>query len=374
MNGSAALLLLAIALVAGGFALVVLKPEHFSDKAQHELDVLGFFKLKTGAGVLVIALGIFLGIQVARDARFGNRPVGASATPSVLATQTPAARTTLTPSSADPKSVAATATPVPASTPQERPTPRAQPGGADAAPTRTIPPQANTPTIAPVVAAPTPLPAPTPCADHLQLGFLWATTTFPSVATYLGCAPKDEQPLEGSYQPFQNGEMLFRNDTRKVTVFAFEQTFQDGGAVGTWKTESILGDREEAIPQSTMGLQDPVRGFRDVWSRNDYQHRLLQATKSECAFRQSFVANSRSEYGNGAIQEFPGGRLFYVPLEGRVIWIVIGAEPGPGTFLRVHDGSADADSRVTLVDFHPAGEPEQCVLRVRQSLAATGRP
>jgi hypothetical protein len=179
----------------------------------------------------------------------------------------------------------------------------------------------------------------------------------------------DGPPRSTCQCPFEHGEMLYRADTGKAVAFTFETEVPDVGISGTWRTEDILDDRNEPRPLHLFGMQAPVRGFRDVWSRSNYQAKLGRATRTECAFRSAFTPNTVTEYGSGALQDFPhgGGRMFYVPLAGRVVWIVEGSEPGPGTFLRVRDESPASHPDVILVDFHPPTEPDECVLKLRQS-------
>ena len=107
------------------------------------------------------------------------------------------------------------------------------------------------PTVYPLVACPT---GPGPSfAGAWTAGNLRAT---------LGCPTKPEASLTTSFEPFANGFMVWREDTRRVTVFYKDGTWQE--FADTWAE----GQPEYSCTDAYAPAQTPPtphRGFGKVW-------------------------------------------------------------------------------------------------------------
>ena len=107
------------------------------------------------------------------------------------------------------------------------------------------------PTVYPLVACPT---GPGPSfAGAWTAGNLRAT---------LGCPTKPEASLTTSFEPFANGFMVWRGDTRRVTVFYKDGTWQE--FADTWaEDQPEYGCIDAYAPAQTPPT--PHRGFGKVW-------------------------------------------------------------------------------------------------------------
>lgn len=79
----------------------------------------------------------------------------------------------------------------------------------------------------------------------------------------LGCPRAAARSVWTAWEPFQNGAMLWRNDTDQVTV-----VYNGGG----WRTLPDQWDQQTPPPargQPPAGLQAPVRGFGWIWGNGD---------------------------------------------------------------------------------------------------------
>lgn len=167
---------------------------------------------------------------------------------------------------------------------------------------------------APTVAAPTPLPPPTPLPTFVaqtfeeeppsdrftaSIPFTGAWTADPARQQTLGWA-LETQPSSATVvaQPFEHGVMLWRSDTGQI----FALWTQDGRQ--NWRAfEDTFAEGEPEIdPALTApgGLQQPARGFGKIWRQNPELREALGWAQ---------VRENKSE---ALIQTFEHGLMAYV--------------------------------------------------------------
>jgi hypothetical protein len=114
---------------------------------------------------------------------------------------------------------------------------------------------------------PTPVSLPTPCTspidERLQTGYA-------GLPPRLGCAAEAGVGTLIAYQPFERGEMFWRQDTRAIYVLSQDGTWATGTwATGTWATyeDTWYEGQPDADPALVppQGLSQPVHGFGKVW-------------------------------------------------------------------------------------------------------------
>ncbi len=206
--------------------------------------------------------------------------------------------------SPQPTEVAPSATPVPV-VDEPSPTPVDEPSATPSSTATATPEPTATPV--PPTATPLPLPSPSPSpsptatvsqvstcsitADPFFLGFL---NTDPKSAE-LGCADNLPVASLAEIQPFQNGAMLRREDTRQIYVrYANQRWTQrpDG-----WQEGDPLRSDDPRFAPPGPGLFQPERGFGRLWESDDQLRSALGwATAPATPF-------------NAVVQSFNGGVL-----------------------------------------------------------------
>lgn len=133
---------------------------------------------------------------------------------------------------------------------------------------------------------------PTPCAQTLSGNAAQIAQQFPA----LGCPQGDQQFIFMARQPFQNGQMVWRSDTRTIYVLnddrtwrSFPDTFEEGQA--------------ESDPSLTPppNLFQPVRGFGKVWRE---QLRGPDAAIGWATAPEQGANNGLQEWQNGLLLSF----------------------------------------------------------------------
>jgi hypothetical protein len=114
----------------------------------------------------------------------------------------------------------------------------------------------------------------------------------------LGCATKPEASVSTSFEPFANGFMVWRGDTRRVTVFYKDGAWQE--FADTWaEDQPEYGCIDAYAPAQTPPT--PHRGFGKVWcTQPGVRDRLGAALQDE-------IGNDR------AAQDFENGAMVLIP-------------------------------------------------------------
>ena len=143
------------------------------------------------------------------------------------------------------------------------------------------------PTVYPLVA----------CATGPGPSFAGAWTAGNLRAT-LGCATKPEASVSTSFEPFANGFMVWRGDTRRVTVFYKDGAWQE--FADTWaEDQPEYGCIDAYAPAQTPPT--PHRGFGKVWcTQPGVRDRLGAALQDE-------IGNDRTA------QDFENGAMVLIP-------------------------------------------------------------
>jgi hypothetical protein len=222
-----------------------------------------------------------------------------------------------------------------------------------------------------------PTPAATPCLAHVTGGFesVMSTQAYASWTGLLGCDGDGEIPIEGSYQHFVGGEMLYVRDAKFTSqptpqsvkkILAFRFAAGDD-TTGTWRTYG--DDYKQGDPLCTDQVPSPkaVTGFGRLWceGKTDEGEAIKDvfgpATQPECGFElsPSLQKPSNAQDPWGAQQEFAHGWLYFMPLSNRVVWILIDQEApvqkNTGTYHRVPEPSTPT----------VAAGPSGCGMRLR---------
>jgi hypothetical protein len=114
----------------------------------------------------------------------------------------------------------------------------------------------------------------------------------------LGCATKPEASVSTSFEPFANGFMVWRGDTRRVTVFYKDGAWQE--FADTWaEDQPEYGCIDAYAPAQTPPT--PHRGFGKVWcTQPGVRDRLGAALQDE-------IGNDRP------VQDFENGAMLLIP-------------------------------------------------------------
>jgi hypothetical protein len=113
----------------------------------------------------------------------------------------------------------------------------------------------------------------------------------------LGCAVRPEASVSTSFEPFANGFMVWRGDTRRVTVFYQDGTWQE--FADTWvEGEPDYSCADAYAPARTPPT--PHRGFGKVWC-------------TEPGVRDRLGAALQDEMGNDRpVQDFEKGAMVLI--------------------------------------------------------------
>ncbi|NIO68589.1 MAG: hypothetical protein GTN71_05970 [Anaerolineae bacterium] len=154
-----------------------------------------------------------------------------------------------------------------------------------------------TPTVEPPPPTPTPIPTPTLACALEPVGEFreaWSSE--------IGCPEDEEKVIWCAWQEFQHGYMLWRIDTRKITVFSLEGA--DGGSWQVYDDTWVDGKYPIDIDPGIVpppGLVQPKRGFGLVWReqlggpKSDIGWALMEE-EGLCAVVQSFEKGSMFRY------------------------------------------------------------------------------
>jgi hypothetical protein len=125
-------------------------------------------------------------------------------------------------------------------------------------PTATLIPPTNTPTLTPIPTTPLPpIETPTTCSFNPSDTFY---RVWQAERSRLGCA-LNEVKVFTAEQPFENGFMFWREDRERFVYVLCKKK-------GTW--QSYVGTFQEGDPETggcspPPGLQEPRRGFGQIW-------------------------------------------------------------------------------------------------------------
>jgi hypothetical protein len=113
----------------------------------------------------------------------------------------------------------------------------------------------------------------------------------------LGCPTKPEATVSTSFEPFANGFMVWRGDTRRVAVFYKDGTWQE--LTDTWaEGQPEYGCTDAYTPAQTPPT--PHRGFGKVWC-------------TEHGVRDRLGAALQDEMGNDRpVQDFENGAMLLI--------------------------------------------------------------
>ena len=218
-----------------------------------------------GGAALVLFLiiaGLLLAIAAGRD---GDTPTPAPTfTLGVaLVSETPPATATLAGGADTPAPTGVEATPtVPPDTAApatEIPTPTTEPPTGTPSPTAEPPTDTPTPTPEPPTNTPTSTPTPTcSLAVDAELAGAWSRDR-------LGCPTAGASITWAAWEPFERGQMVWRQDVDRVFVLVRTSSSPVGG---NW--QAILDDWDGSNPEGVgmsppPGLYEPKRGFGWVW-------------------------------------------------------------------------------------------------------------
>ena len=122
-----------------------------------------------------------------------------------------------------------------------------------------------------------------------------------NLRTTLGCPTKPEASLTTSFEPFANGFMVWRGDTRRVTVFYQDGAWQE--FPDTWaEGQPEYGCTDAYTPAQTPPT--PHRGFGKVWC-------------AQPGVRDQLGAALQDEMGNDRpVQDFENGAMLLIPERG----------------------------------------------------------
>jgi serine/threonine protein kinase len=178
---------------------------------------------------------------------------------------------------------------------QISPTASSSPGGSIASPTSTLPPPPSaspTPSPSPIPSPPTftPSPMPTPCPQPAGAVFADWLASDASMVTQIGCPRGPVVQAAGAWEPFEGGQMLWREDLRRIYVLhqaGAWRVYDDN-----WREGDLVWDTDLVPP---AGLYQPVRGFGLAWREEaDVRDALGWATAEESSFDATFQAFDRA--------------------------------------------------------------------------------
>lgn len=100
------------------------------------------------------------------------------------------------------------------------------------------------------------------------------------------CADEAPEAINGAYQPFENGFMIYQPDADLYPYNGVIFVFFDGGAVQRHQDTWLPGDGEgDNPPVPPEGYHLPIRGFGKLWRTNpEIQQLLGWATEPETAY------------------------------------------------------------------------------------------
>lgn len=103
-----------------------------------------------------------------------------------------------------------------------------------------------------------------------------------------GCPGYNISTLQAAYQPYQNGFMIWRSDTRIVWIFT------NDGIVTWFYPESYENQPDNPVTDSPpAGLVKPISGFGRVWGNNAFvQNALGWATAAEQGYSMTLETDS----------------------------------------------------------------------------------
>ena len=274
-------------------------------------------------GVLVVAVLAVLLSRLVPEPAANNAPKQTQAAPAATITESSAARApSPVPPTATRPSLNATATSQAAASAAtaaagraQQETATAQGAGTAVAATRTRSAQAATAASATAAAAATatattrPVSVTQTAAVRLTATPLVACATGPgpsfagawtagNLRATLGCATQPEASPSTSFEPFANGFMVWRGDTRRVTVFYKDGAWQE--FADTWaEGQPEYGCTDAYAPAQTPPT--PHRGFGKVWC-------------TEPGVRDRLGAALQDEIGNDRpVQDFENGAMLLIP-------------------------------------------------------------
>jgi hypothetical protein len=127
-----------------------------------------------------------------------------------------------------------------------------------------------------------------------------------SLLERLGCpvgAPPETVSRSGASQPFENGAMVWINDSPP----AIYVLYGDGTFRRVTDTFDPNNDPESGGENPPAGRLEPVRGFGKVW-------RTVDAVRSRLGW-----ATAEESGGTAVIQDFARGRMLYLPSRGDIL-------------------------------------------------------
>jgi hypothetical protein len=136
------------------------------------------------------------------------------------------------------------------------------------------------------------------------------------LANQLGCPQSPLQMTGSAWQPFEQGDILWRQDLNLIYVLPDGGSWQVYG--DTWRDGDLQFDTAITAPD---GLYQPVRGFGKVW-------------REEAGVRESLGWGTQEESGGTAqVQQFEDGFAIRLPVE------VEAAVAPPALFIIFKDGT-----------------------------------
>jgi serine/threonine protein kinase len=202
--------------------------------------------------------------------------------------------TTAPPSSPSPSFPSLTPTDTPFEL-QVSPSAGSSPGDSTASPTSTLPPTPSaSPTQFPSPTPPpptfTPSPTPTPCPQPAGAIFADWLASEASLADQIGCPRGPAVQAAGAWEPFEGGQMLWREDLRRIYVLhqaGSWRVYDDN-----WREGDLVWDADLVPP---AGLYQPVRGFGLTWREEaGVRDALGWATAEESSFSATFQPFERA--------------------------------------------------------------------------------
>ncbi len=204
---------------------------------------------------------------------------GEEPTPEPTAMPTVAAPTD-TPTSAPP---APTDTPVPIDTPEPVNTPEPM--------AESVLPTPRAVAVSPLPTPPSPL-AEDPCSEELTGQDAQLATQYPA----LGCPQAAPELAQMARQPFQNGQMIWREDTQSIYVL------YENGAWSVFEDTFVEGDTEsDPALVAPGGTFQPIRGFGKVWRE---QLGGAAAPLGWATLPESGVSGTTQDWAHGTLLSF----------------------------------------------------------------------
>lgn len=206
-----------------------------------------------GAIILLLLVVILAGIWQFGFINTADAPIAAlNFSPTVAPTHTPtgapSATVTATPSATPSPLATETRTPVPPP-PTDTPTTTLVPS-LTFTPVPPPPPATHTPTVQPTA---------TPCPNPINPAFAGLIQNNSTFGELLGCPLNEAVTIPAAWQPFEQGDMLWRGDSNQIYILEANNSWRSTG--DTWRE----GDAEPVVGDVPDGMHQPVRGFGKVW-------------------------------------------------------------------------------------------------------------